>query len=423
MKMSFKASLGFFATLTLTFIVLSGHKVSALTSGTFTGCFYDSVARRTHILGNASSTASFTESMPFVHVTIQEWRAPTLFPSYESLIDEPTNIRVGPSQTLTDNFDHIVLKDLNEGTLYLLSGLIRPINSDPPVAMGIDLAVFGYATIPKECLIPATSPPIGYFDSCALELGHTVIRGWAYDPDSTTSLEPRVTIRINQTPVASVNPIGGQTFTDKDLRTADIHTFLNKNGYPLDPQVEFFGFEFIVPAGPYKPNLYLLSGTIQNVGGGTDAAIKFGLDPPLGDNPFGLSAIPQRCLPDKPPDTSCPKCAPASAVNTKGGLTGSHFIDPFDSPDVVHQAINVPKGDLTAFGADSSISTILKLVLGLAGGVALLVVVLAGFRFVTSQGNPEATTKSRNTIIYALIGLVVCTLAYSIVTFVLERLS
>ena len=140
MKMSFKASLGFFATLTLTFIVLSGHKVSALTSGTFTGCFYDSVARRTHILGNASSTASFTESMPFVHVTIQEWRAPTLFPSYESLIDEPTNIRVGPSQTLTDNFDHIVLKDLNEGTFYLLSGLIRG-TSEPPAPMGIDGAV------------------------------------------------------------------------------------------------------------------------------------------------------------------------------------------------------------------------------------------------------------------------------------------
>ena len=381
MKMSFKASLGFFATLILAFIVLSGHKVSAANLGAFTDCFlYNG---ETHIQGvAASSLPNVSDSQPFVHVTIQIFQNGALTPFYESLQDEPTNIREGSPAILTDKFEHVVLgKSLNQGTVYILTGLIRG-TLDPPTPMG-GTNVFFLGVIPDRCLMPPSAPPIGYFDSCALELGNTVIRGWAYDPDSATSPDPRVTISIKQYPVASAFPIGGQTFTEKPLRT--------------------------------KLNTYLLSGKIQNIGGGPDGTIAFNADPPAGTNPFILSAIPQTCLPDIPPST--PK------TPNPDGPGGINKTDYSNLPKAVHQPINVPTTDLTGFGASGSVSKVLNLVLGLAGGVALLVIVLAGFRFVTSQGNPDATAKSRNTIIYALIGLVVCTLAYSIVTFVLERLS
>ena len=416
MKTSFKASLGFFASIILTFIVLSGHKVSAANLGAFTDCFlYNG---ETHIQGvAASSLPNVSDSQPFVHVTIQIFQNGALTPFYESLQDEPTNIREGSPAILTDKFEHVVLgKSLNQGTVYILTGLIRG-TLDPPTPMG-GTNVFFLGVIPDRCLMPPSAPPIGYFDSCALELGHTVIRGWAYDPDSTFSIDPRVTISIKQYPVASAFPIGGQTFTEKPLRTAEIHTFLNSRGYAFDPQVEFFGFEFIVPSGMTKLNTYLLSGKIQNIGGGPDGTIAFSADPPAGTNPFILSAIPQTCLPDKPPST------PTTPKPTgPGGPGGADKTNYSNSPKAVHQPINVPTTDLTGFGASGSVSKVLNLVLGLAGGVALLVIVVAGFRFVTSQGNPDATAKSRNTIIYALIGLVVCTLAYSIVTFVVERLS
>jgi uncharacterized membrane protein YidH (DUF202 family) len=80
--------------------------------------------------------------------------------------------------------------------------------------------------------------------------------------------------------------------------------------------------------------------------------------------------------------------------------------------------IGVPQGDL----GENNISNALRLVFGLAGGVALLIVTVAGFKYVLSQGNPQETAKAKNTILYALIGLVVCIMAFSIVGFVVGNL-
>lgn len=79
--------------------------------------------------------------------------------------------------------------------------------------------------------------------------------------------------------------------------------------------------------------------------------------------------------------------------------------------------INVPKGNLT----DASFSAILQLVFGLLGAIALLVIVIAGLRYVISQGDPQAVAKAKNTIIYALVGLVIAVAAFSIVSFVIRN--
>lgn len=76
--------------------------------------------------------------------------------------------------------------------------------------------------------------------------------------------------------------------------------------------------------------------------------------------------------------------------------------------------IGIPQGQLT----NTNIDSILKLVFGVAGGVALLIITIAGFKYVLSQGNPQETAKAKNTILYALIGLVVCVTAFAIVGFI-----
>lgn len=83
--------------------------------------------------------------------------------------------------------------------------------------------------------------------------------------------------------------------------------------------------------------------------------------------------------------------------------------------------LNIPKSDLTN-GPSSSVHTALQLVFGTAGGLAFLIIVVAGLKFITSQGDPQATNKARNTVIYAIIGLVVSAIAFSIVTFVLDNI-
>lgn len=67
------------------------------------------------------------------------------------------------------------------------------------------------------------------------------------------------------------------------------------------------------------------------------------------------------------------------------------------------------------------INIALGIVFGITGAIALLIITLAGFRYITSQGNPAETAKAKNAIIYAGIGLAVSILAYSIISFVIRN--
>ncbi len=80
--------------------------------------------------------------------------------------------------------------------------------------------------------------------------------------------------------------------------------------------------------------------------------------------------------------------------------------------------LNIPTTEVTP----DKLNTVLELVFGLFGGIALIIIIIAGIKFITSQGDPQGTAKARNTIIYAAIGLAVSVAAFSIVTFVTGKL-
>jgi len=75
-------------------------------------------------------------------------------------------------------------------------------------------------------------------------------------------------------------------------------------------------------------------------------------------------------------------------------------------------------GDLTA-----SISTIINILIFVIGLVAVIMLIVGGFRYVFSQGNEKAVQGAKDTILYAIIGIVVAILAFAIVNFVLGGLS
>ncbi|MGB9726566.1 MAG: hypothetical protein ACPLXB_00445 [Minisyncoccia bacterium] len=52
--------------------------------------------------------------------------------------------------------------------------------------------------------------------------------------------------------------------------------------------------------------------------------------------------------------------------------------------------------------------------------VGVIIIVWAGFSYVTAGGDPEKTKKSLNFIIYALVGIIIALLAYWIVNTVLD---
>lgn len=86
----------------------------------------------------------------------------------------------------------------------------------------------------------------------------------------------------------------------------------------------------------------------------------------------------------------------------------------------VHWFLADTKIDLPHTNAGSGeIQTVLKIVFGIAGALALLMVVISGFRYIVSAGEPQAVAKAKNGIIYSVAGLAICILAEVIVTFVI----
>ncbi len=65
---------------------------------------------------------------------------------------------------------------------------------------------------------------------------------------------------------------------------------------------------------------------------------------------------------------------------------------------------------------------VINIMLYLAGTIAVIMMVIGGLRYITSDGDPQKATTARLTIIYALVGLVVAVLSFSIVNFVLGRI-
>ena len=70
-----------------------------------------------------------------------------------------------------------------------------------------------------------------------------------------------------------------------------------------------------------------------------------------------------------------------------------------------------------------TIINIVKEVLLFMALIAVIVIVIAGVRLVLSQGEQDQVDKSKKTIIYAIIGLIIIVLASAIVTFVAKALG
>jgi hypothetical protein len=69
------------------------------------------------------------------------------------------------------------------------------------------------------------------------------------------------------------------------------------------------------------------------------------------------------------------------------------------------------------------VHTIVNILSALVGIVAVIMIIVGGFRYITSGGNDASVTAAKNTILYAIIGLVVVALAQIIVRFTLSKLT
>ena len=103
---------------------------------------------------------------------------------------------------------------------------------------------------------------------------------------------------------------------------------------------------------------------------------------------------------------------------------------PFDAArDTACEGLEFNEGDSTSCDdsdgdkVDSTISNIINLASLVVGVVAVIMVIVGGFKYVTSQGDSGGITSAKNTIIYAVVGLIIVALAQVIVRFVVNKTS
>ena len=105
-----------------------------------------------------------------------------------------------------------------------------------------------------------------------------------------------------------------------------------------------------------------------------------------------------------------PIASPAMAVCTGGTVQdGLNCVKPSNTPTEL-------------FGPTGAFTLIINAALFLIAAVSVLMLVYGGIRYTTSGGNAANVTAAKNTILFAVVGIVVALLAYAIVNWVISAL-
>ncbi|MFI5212823.1 MAG: hypothetical protein ACHQTE_02585 [Candidatus Saccharimonadales bacterium] len=75
------------------------------------------------------------------------------------------------------------------------------------------------------------------------------------------------------------------------------------------------------------------------------------------------------------------------------------------------------------FGPSGIFRTVTNVLLFIIGAISVIMLIIGGIRYVVSGGDSSAVTGAKNTILYAIVGIVVALLAYALVNFVLTSFT
>lgn len=92
----------------------------------------------------------------------------------------------------------------------------------------------------------------------------------------------------------------------------------------------------------------------------------------------------------------------------------------------VGSGVNCAQGDdvpTTLFGQGSIFTTIVNVLLFVIGAISVIMLIIGGIRYTISAGDSGNVTAAKNTIMYALIGLIVAFLAFAVVNWVLGAIT
>jgi len=72
---------------------------------------------------------------------------------------------------------------------------------------------------------------------------------------------------------------------------------------------------------------------------------------------------------------------------------------------------------------NKGIKTVVDVLLFIIGVISVIMIIIGGIKYTTSNGDSAAVTSAKNTILYAVVGIIIAILAYAIVGFVLGQFA
>jgi len=83
--------------------------------------------------------------------------------------------------------------------------------------------------------------------------------------------------------------------------------------------------------------------------------------------------------------------------------------------------VNQSGGRGQSRGLTDFVEIVVNILFFVLGAIAVVMIIIGGIKFTVSNGDSSAITSAKNTILYAIVGLVVALLAYAIVRFVINQ--
>lgn len=74
-------------------------------------------------------------------------------------------------------------------------------------------------------------------------------------------------------------------------------------------------------------------------------------------------------------------------------------------------------------GADGVFTKFTSIALYVIGAISVIMLIWGGLRYILSGGDSKKVTDAKNTVLYAIIGLIISVLAYAIIHFVLTAID
>ena len=100
-------------------------------------------------------------------------------------------------------------------------------------------------------------------------------------------------------------------------------------------------------------------------------------------------------------------------------------VSPVSLPVYADAKDEVKKGaDMTNSGGSAKqdlpdvITTIINVMLFIAGALAVIMIIYGGIRYITAHGDEKQVKVAKDTIVYSVTGLIIAILAYALVTFI-----